>query len=385
MKVIQTGYLEEARILDAWRRAGLSMDFVHAEALYESLRSSLNPHLTAEVITCIAYPDDLGFEGEEGQSSIFPLSVAINLASEIKELPPQCAMQDGRKWHSVPFVIIPGVEFDFESLNEKLPQGIISVPFPGQLEKAAHDIRKIVTEYRQRILDEFDNLGFLVLYDNGRFRIGPALTRRDEVEGKYYYGPADRADRSTRYDTVDRDLYGIQYEIELFEALLNKPSTIEPELQRFFEEHPHFLSATNSTKPLPHVRLEDSLGKVLVPDFILRPIVASQRDSKWEVLDLKRPQAKLLVGKRTRARFSQEVVAAITQLRDYGDYFQNPANSDTVMKLLGHRLRHPRLGVLIGRLPKGNEVESLEVEQSRQPYVRITTYDEILEQQRQLL
>jgi len=45
---------------------------------------------------------------------------------------------------------------------------------------------------------------------------------------------------------VDRDLYGIQYEVELLEALLNRKETSEAELQQFLEEHRISSSRINS-------------------------------------------------------------------------------------------------------------------------------------------
>jgi hypothetical protein len=131
------------------------------------------------------------------------------------------------------------------------------------------------------------------------------------------------------------------------------------------------------------VRLESEGGHLLIPDFVLKPIVAVKRDSKWEILDLKTPQVKLLTGKAQRIQFSHQVMKAITQLRDYGDYFKNPTNSETVGRVLGHKLKHPRLAVLIGRLQE-EHLEALELAQSREPDVRIVTYDEILETQKQL-
>lgn len=136
---------------------------------------------------------------------------------------------------------------------------------------------------------------------------------------------------------------------------------------------------------MPHVQLSDGTGKVLIPDFVLKPIVAVQRDSNWEVLDLKKPQAKLLAGSAQRVRLSQEVMRAIAQLRDYGDYFKDPSNSATVASTLGHPLRHPKLAVLIGRLPRTDQVEALEQAQAREPDVRIVTYDEIAATQKGLL
>ncbi|HEX7767881.1 MAG TPA: Shedu anti-phage system protein SduA domain-containing protein, partial [Nitrospira sp.] len=236
-----------------------------------------------------------------------------------------------------------------------------------------------IRNYRQNVLNELDNLGFIVTYEAGRYRLGPALKPRPDLVGYYYFGPADM--RPDRFVTVDRDLVGVQLEVELLEALLNKKDTSEGDFQKFFAEYPHFLSTL--AIPMPHVQLRDETGKLLVPDFILKPIVATQRDSRWEVLDLKKPQASLIVGKGSRRRLSHNVQEAIRQLRDYGDYFADPRNGGTVERALGHRLRRPKLGVLIGRMV-ASELEALEIEQNRLPDVRIITYDEILDQQRAL-
>jgi hypothetical protein len=227
----------------------------------------------------------------------------------------------------------------------------------------------------------------MVTYQQGRYRVGPALTPRDRaVEGEFYYGSADtREGVRGKYFTVDRDAFGIQYEIEKFEALINDPDVTELDLQRFFEENPHFLISTRLMQALPHVLLVDAHGKVLIPDFVIKPIVAVQRDSNWEILDLKHPQAKLLAGPSNHKRFSQDVMKAINQVKDYKDHFENPAHASAITDLLGHPLRHPRLGVLIGRMPASTEVEPFENAQAREPGVRIVTYDEILETQKQLM
>ena len=131
--------------------------------------------------------------------------------------------------------------------------------------------------------------------------------------------------------------------------------------------------------------MRDGSGRLLIPDFVLKPVVATQRDRNWEVLDLKRPQARLLAGPRNHRRFSQEVTSALTQLLDYGEYFENPTNMEEVERVLGHRLRYPQLAVLIGRLPSGEELSMLDRHQTRAPEVRIVTYDEVLERQKQML
>jgi len=182
---------------------------------------------------------------------------------------------------------------------------------------------------------------------------------------------------------VDRDLYGIQVEVEQFEVLINHPETAEGTFQRFFEEHPHFLGDLQSPLPLSHVRLEHASGLYIL-DFILKPIVAYQRDTNWRVLDLKRPNAPLLAGPANHVRLSHDVTQAIAQLRDYGDYFQNPENAQRIVDALGHRLKYPELAVLIGRL-RDTDPELLNKAQSRERDVRIVTYDEILQHQQHLI
>ena len=73
-------------------------------------------------------------------------------------------------------------------------------------------------------------------------------------------------------------------------------------------------------------------------------------------------------------------MAAIRQLRDYREHFNNPDNAQEIASLLGHRLRFPKLGILIGPLAN-TDVEALEREQEYQTGVRIVTYDDILEEQ----
>jgi hypothetical protein len=241
----------------------------------------------------------------------------------------------------------------------------------------AHTNAAIPTHgYRMDVLAELDDLGFIVKIERGRYVLGPALKSRQELEGHYYFGPADRRHQS--FITIHRDNFGIQVEVEEFEALINRPDVSEGELQEFFEKHPYFLSELHT--PMAHVRLPATDGSILIPDFILKPIAAQKRDSKWEILDLKLPQERLLAGKGSRRRLSASVMKAISQLRDYHQNIQHPDHEQTVEALLGHRLKYPSLGVLIGRLAN-TDPAALEQAQQYERGVRIVTYDEILQQQ----
>jgi hypothetical protein len=384
MNLIVTGVDESSSKVDDLRKRGCSVDVIPIEQLLERLKLDIDSTIADAVVSFV----DAGATAfERLRTHTDRIETAQKLALEIRSLPDSCAMRDGRKWKTVPIIIaLSGSEAILAAEELHLLASSEAVVFVEALQDFQPTFRTVdeaVREYRQKILNEFSNLGFLVSYENGRYRVGPALRPTGDLEGTFYFGPGDQRGGRQFY-TVDRDVYGIQYEVELFEALINKDGTTEAELQSFFEENPHFLSNVRLSVALSHVPLKGESGDLLIPDFIMKPIVAVRRDSNWQVLDLKRASAKLLAGPARHIRLSQEVTQAIAQLRNYGDYFKNPENTERVDRLLGHRLKYPRLAVVIGRL-EGCDVEALEMAQAREPDVRIVTYDDILERQRRLL
>jgi hypothetical protein len=372
-----------ADVEERWAALGIGTTHIAPTRLLSALNSPLErQELIADIIV-------LASERETSSTMLTNLldaPFAIDLIDRIRQLSENVAMPDGRRWSAIPIRTMNRVNHPLNALAfvAKLLKvkysDVSAYELPRSDDFGAAVLRSDVRHYRQAVLDELDNLGFIVGYEAGRYRIGPALGRRPHLVGRYYYGPGDK--RGEPFVTVDRDLLGIQLEVELLETLLNKEDASEVDFQHFFENHPHFLSSL--ARPMAHVQLRDATGRLLVPDFVLKPLIAVQRDSRWEVLDLKKPQASLLVGRGSRRRLSHDVQEAVRQLRDYGDYFADVRNSEAVQHALGHRLRRPKLGVLIGRLPV-EEVEALELEQSRLPDVRIITYDEILDQQKSLV
>jgi hypothetical protein len=364
-------------IRERWEKLGIRSTLLPPTRVLEPLKE-----LVVDGIVLLSEPIVSG----RGTGATSTTPIVSNLPTRIRALPEWIAMPDGRRWSALPIVVLAeppdfGHLAAFAAHLKDVGYRAITVhEISATDDYGARLIKQAVKEYRQHVLDELDSLGFIVAYDAGRYRVGPALKPRPELVGEYYFGPADQ--RLSHFVTVDRDFIGVQLEVELLEALLNNEQAAEVDYQRFFEEYPHFLSA--SATPLPHVQLRDASGKLLVPDFILKPVVAAQRDSRWEVLDLKRPDVSLISGKGSRKRLSQSVQEAIRQLRDYGDYFADPRNTRVVERTLGQRLRRPKLGVLIGRL-FNVDVEAFELEQSRLADIKIITYDEILEQQRVLL
>jgi Domain of unknown function (DUF4263) len=368
---------------ERWGRLGIQCVRISYDQALQVIHAPASSQLTFDAIVMRA--DTLEFT--EAQT-LFGDVYAFFF--DIRDLPPNMAMFDGKKWRSIPIVILKhffrdhfrreDFDRDERAYLEHDEYATSTVDPHDENNYGADLIREKVTAYRQAVMSDLDNMGFIVRYERGRYTVASAFESREELESRYYFGPADK--RRPTLVTVHRDNFGVQVEVEELESLINRPDVSEPELQKFFEAHPHFLSATHTL--LPHVRLAKHDGALLIPDFILKPIVAQQRDSRWEVLDLKLPQVKLLAGRGTRAKLSSKVMNAIRQLRDYKEYFEHPDHVREIDALLGHPLKRPKLGVLIGRLAN-TDTEVLEREQQYLADVKIVTYDEILEQQQSLI
>jgi hypothetical protein len=277
MKILLTGDYQNIRLSDVWRRR-CAVEFIPLNRLIAALRESSKSGLVADVIVARAHTyleDPIGSPPELDNSG---LEAIAKLVRELRALDSINAMPDGRKWSAIPFiVVVPAVQFEVP-ISESVDLSVV-MDHENPVDTLT-EIEGIFRQYRDRLLDELDNLGLLVTYDHGRYRVGPALSPRyREKEGYLYYGPSDQ--RTRRLYTIDRDVLGIHHEIEQFEALINNREVSENQLQQFFVEHPHFLLAARLLQALPHVSLADTGGKVLIPDFVLKPIVAIPTGRFW--------------------------------------------------------------------------------------------------------
>ncbi len=361
---------------------GYTVERVFADTIVDRLKSNLDIFAVADA----AVINVTGVFTPESESAAAWMDRAAAIARAIRELPAWCAMPDGRKWNRIP-IIVPGGEHGIALDDVEVVRGRRFGDVSGkEYADVINAIDARVEAYHARLIDQYDDMGLMITEDHGRLRIGPALAARDrdDLESEFYYGRADRRDR-TKWATVSRDAIGITYEAELFEALINKREVTEAELQAFFEEHPHFLTVRMWSRAIPHPRLPQDGREVLVPDFVLAPIVAERdaRDSDWQVLELKKPKERVLTSVDGRATLSRKVAGALQQLREYREYMEDPRNTAHVENALGFAIRRPKLAVLIGRRA-GLDLDELDKVQERER-VDIVTYDEILERQRALL
>ena len=371
--------LEAQQRIAWWRSKHQIVELMPIECLTSYLRFSPASTLALiDAIICAA--DTVGLiSWREGPEYNFPLEQALWLAEDVRDLPESCAMRDGRKWRSIPFIILPNpAQFERIDEIEKLTHANI-LPLVANRHPliALKLIQRIVNEHQNRILQDYVCFGILVREKNGHIQVSPALRKKKpEIESEYYHLPADRRNNKG-WITVRRDYQGLRHDVELFEELIEK-NVCESQLHSFFEQHPAFLMEARMGIPISHSP-NFTRPKDYKPDFALSPILGSQEDELIELLELKRSGEKTLT-KGLHRGFSAKVHSAINQVRDYERYLRDPANVQSVLRAFGYIPDKAKLAVLIGRMPNPADQEVFNRRQS-EINVKIVSYDEILETQ----
>jgi hypothetical protein len=134
-------------------------------------------------------------------------------------------------------------------------------------------------------------------------------------------------------------------EISAFQKLLNSSATRERHIQSFLETHPNFLHGLSYQNIYPQLVLERENRANLVPDFILEPY-----DDDWcDILDIKLPKQRLIVGRGDRKTLAAGIHEVAAQLREYAAYFEQEKYRKFVQQKYGINVYRPRLIALVGR------------------------------------
>jgi hypothetical protein len=308
----------------------------------------------------------------------YTLPRAVSLASSFRDIPEPCAMRDGRKWRSIPFIVISDLDYQFTYPSEINRLGITIIRPTTQTSDTVRNINDAVNDYIEKVLDDYQDLGMLITFEKGRAKIGPALKKKDpEMESSYYYAPADMRDNK-RLMTVMRDSEGLRADVELFQQLLDMDAG-ERAMQRFFEDNPFFLTQARMGVQIAHPSYKINRWS---PDFAFTSILGFTDVKDIELLEMKGPEEKLLNTHKHHPGFTSKLSSAIDQIRDYGHYLKHPTNEQTILKQLGYIPTQSKLAVLIGKsVDKDEYQEKLRYRQSFVPDVEIITYDKILETQ----
>jgi Domain of unknown function (DUF4263) len=180
----------------------------------------------------------------------------------------------------------------------------------------------------------------------------------------------------------------LRSEIEEFETLLNaNPAAPEEAYQDFFEVHPKWLYLLGeqydnfkSQVRLPPLQIyqelvltDESVDKMwLKPDFLLKRIGLDL----WDVLDIKASDCRMIVGRRSRHKFSEAVSEAVAQLREYSRRIQQNEVRAYVKRQYNMNISEPIAMVLVGRDFNFKTLHSKSMFRTSEG-VRIYTYDDL--------
>jgi hypothetical protein len=368
--------LESQENIVVWRKQYHIVETMPMERLTSYLRFDVSSGLAlVDAIVCAADTDMIDF-GPFGPSLNFPITRALKVAEDVHALPESCAMRDGRKWKSLPFVILFSMG-NYELKGEK-PDTHAHLVAQHHSDLTLRKIQTIVDGYHDKVLKDYRNVGIIIRFENGRAQIGPALQKKDpNIESEYYYAPADRRTH-TSWVTVKRDSEGLRHDVELFQHLIDTGAN-ETRMHQFFEEHPALLMEARLGIPISH-RPNFVNPKNNKLDFAFTPILGPQTNRLIEIMELKGP-GELTVSRQHHRGFSAKVHAAVDQVRDYDGYVRHPDNLRVVEEAFGHVPAKSKLAVLIGRAPGNDSEREIFERRQSQLNVKVITYDEILQTQ----
>ena len=366
--------LESEAFLTEMKRLCHAVEAMPMERVTSYLRFDRASSLALiDVIVCMA---DIGMYFQEPQFPMAddPLAKAMELAKDVRELPEPCTMRDGRKWRSIPFVIICD-SWNFAKRSLGTIQSIANIYPSMEPSDFVVVLQGLVDGYYDRVLADYRSCGMLVRFEKGRAQIAPALKLKNtRFESDYYHAAGDLRTHKG-WVTVKRDGEGLREDVELFRMLLDRKAG-EREMHQFFEQHPAILMEARMGIPISHrPRFMNPIANT--PDYAFSPILGPWKGRPIELMELKGPDASVLYES-LHPGFSAKVTRAVDQVRDYGRYLQDPRNRDAILQGLGYLPSDAKLAVLIGRSPQGtSERETLETRR-RELDVEIVTYDEIL-------
>lgn len=171
-------------------------------------------------------------------------------------------------------------------------------------------------------------------------------------------------------------------EISHFEELLNSKSSSSEKLwQEFFESNPHWLYIIGDYEnhsPQLEMRMNlcstDEFSNMhnLIPDFFIK-----RTDLKlWDIVEIKPPTQRVVVGKESRRRWSSQICEAIAQVKQYTSWFNDKTNINWFQNKHGIYIQNPCPIVVIGRdfeFQSEHEKQRLQLETN----VKIVTYDDL--------
>src|ERR1051325_4224704 len=310
-----------------------------------------------------------------------------NHLASVMALPPSAVFRQLRNMPR-PYIVVldelnPARDYRLPGSNSLPAEGIIPIVISNWPLRSPEERTLVLHERGAPIarddatLHRDDDIDVVLTFDGDRVVVAPAIAGAQVS----LIDPGGQILKTVPYLICSAIPARYRRQIEDFEKLINDADTSEQQFQNFFERHPRFLLGHEYERALPQVVLERDDDGPLRPDFLLKPIGKSLAD----VLDLKLPGEKLVVGSKNRRRPSHAVQDAVAQMREYRDYFERPEHRQALLAKIGVTAHRPRATIVIGkRTDEENEERQKQIEDALPSYVRIVTYDDLLQQMKHL-
>jgi hypothetical protein len=319
------------------------------------------------------------------------LTIAALLANQIRDLPGYVTMPNGIRWSRLPIVIV--VENDDirrRAHGDPLLRRVtIASAYPGW-DSVYMTVAAVVRDFGMLLVEEYRSMGWSIEVEHGRYirTQAPRGKRRDarveRIETDLYDGNRDqwylaRGDRArlplsllfTDETAVERDIDDLRRKISQIHS--------ERVYQGFVDRRTYLLGAA-PYELLPQAPLwNPDSGEDRYADYSLNRLQLSPLDPPSRLVDLKVPQAKLLVRARKYQKVGQEIATGIAQLRGYKRDLEDPRSVEHLQRLFanGGPLGP---GLLIAGTKANVDRAALEYERDLyREQVELQTYDELLE------
>jgi hypothetical protein len=162
--------------------------------------------------------------------------------------------------------------------------------------------------------------------------------------------------------------------VEEFDSLINRSDVSEYDVQKFFEAHPSFLLGSQYHRLHSQVALTSDTGTKLIPDFFAERVGTTFAD----IIELKKPSEKLVSGSGSRRGMAVSVTRALSQLREYRNYFDDISRRREFHRRYGFEAFRPAIIVVIGRSSSYlDQLERISIEDEYK-HLQLLTYDDIL-------
>lgn len=153
--------------------------------------------------------------------------------------------------------------------------------------------------------------------------------------------------RATNNIIIAQPVLFSRLELHSYERdILANPRATEHDASEFFEQFPHFLYLNRTDMLRREVMLFSADGRRKYRcDFFSRRI----HEENWDIIELKSPQSRFIVGRNGHFRPSASVTTAQHQAEDYRDLIDSDPSVREKLLRKGLRFHRPEIVVIVGQ------------------------------------